>query len=156
MSRKPSPRLLDFRTRYLDHGNATLAAREAKYKNPNKIGPRLAKHPVVRAALHAKQEVALSHGIASRQERQEFWTQTMRDQALDMQHRHKGSELLARSAGDFIDKLEIQSAQLSDIVGRLISILQSTIPVELWPKVSEKLDGVIGTIGLGSNNAGLS
>lgn len=37
--------------RYLLHGNATLAATEVGYKNPNKIGPRLRRSPKIKAAI---------------------------------------------------------------------------------------------------------
>jgi phage terminase small subunit len=154
MSKRPSPRFLNFRTRYLVHGNATLAAKEARYKNPNVMGPRLASHPIVKAALQAKQGVALSHAIADRTERQKFWTQTMRDSTLDMQHRQKGSELLGKSEGDFIDRLEIESAQVGQILGQVVKILKSVIPPEFWGKVAEELAPVIAVYG--NNNAGLS
>jgi hypothetical protein len=132
MSRTPSPKLLAFRTHYLEHGNATRAAREAKYKNPNKKGPKLAHHPVVRAALEAKQGVALNRALADRAERRGFWAKTMRDPTLDYQHRLKASELDAKSEGDFIERLEIGTPATSiDFSGITTEELRQAI--ELYP-----------------------
>jgi phage terminase small subunit len=44
--------------------------------------------------------------IATRQERQEFWSKIVRDSGEDMRHRLKASELLGRSEADFVERIE--------------------------------------------------
>lgn len=56
-------------------------------------------HPLQR---HGHADPALP-AIASREERQRFWTETMRDSGQDMKFRLKASEYLARTQGDFIE-----------------------------------------------------
>ena len=41
--------------------------------------------------------------IADRRERQAFWSKNMRDEELEMRHRHEASMLLGKSQADFID-----------------------------------------------------
>ncbi len=41
--------------------------------------------------------------IAGRVERQAFWSKNMRDEELEMRHRHEASMLLGKSQADFID-----------------------------------------------------
>jgi phage terminase small subunit len=46
--------------------------------------------------------------IADAAERHEFWSKVMRgEETKEVQHRLKASELLARTQGDFVDKLEL-------------------------------------------------
>jgi len=54
------------------------------------------------ASLTAKTQ---ENGVATAIARQTFWTRTMQDTAADMQHRLKASELLGRSQGDFIERI---------------------------------------------------
>jgi len=49
--------------------------------------------------------------IATRQERQQFWTHVMMDEDVKMEHRLRASELLGRSEGDFIDKVKLETSQ---------------------------------------------
>lgn len=63
--------------RYLYHGNATKAAEETGYKNPNKLGPRIRQRPKIRAAIDqyfAFQEMPATEVIArlSQQARAEY------------------------------------------------------------------------------------
>ena len=44
--------------------------------------------------------------VASRQERQRFWTDTMQDVEGEMKDRLRASELLGKSEADFTDKVE--------------------------------------------------
>ena len=100
-------------------GNATAAARAAGYKgSDNTLGVTahdLLKLPKIQAAIAARKpspeaaaaatEIKLI--IATREERQAFWTGVMQNVALDWQHRLKASELLAKSGADFVQKVEV-------------------------------------------------
>lgn len=155
MSKKLTTKELAFRTARMSGKNATEAAKAAGYKNPNKHAYRVDKKPAIRSFVEAKQQLAEQRAIADFNERQEFWSQTMRDKKIDLSDRHKASELLGKSQGDFIDRLKIEGDQQA-LLGLVTSILQSSIPVELWAQVSEKLTHAIDSMGLGSNSPVLS
>lgn len=100
-------------------GNATAAARAAGYKgSDNTLGVTahdLLRLPKIQAAIAARKptpEAAaaateIKQVIATREERQAFWTSVMQDITLDWQHRLKASELLAKSGADFVQKVEV-------------------------------------------------
>ena len=90
-------------------GNATEAALEAGYspKTAYSQGQRLLKNVEVKAAIAARQAPASSARIATREERQSFWTHVMRDPDEDMRNRLKAAELLGRSECDFVEKVEL-------------------------------------------------
>lgn len=94
-------------------GNATDAARLAGYAAGSdnalaQAGRYLLRNPQVVAAIRAREGVELEPLIATRQERQEFWTQLMNDERVEEQHRLKASELLGRSNLDFADKVVVE------------------------------------------------
>lgn len=88
-------------------GNASAAAREAGYKNPEPEGARSIRNDKVRKALDFLRKETTSSAIATREERQSFWSSTLRDQEEDMKHRLKASDLLGRSQADFIERHEV-------------------------------------------------
>lgn len=92
-------------------GNATAAAKVAGYKGNDQqlgqLGYENLKKPEIAAAIAARQAPKTSAIIATREERQAFWTSVMKDITLDWQHRLKASELLAKSGADFIQKVEV-------------------------------------------------
>ena len=53
----------------------------------------------------AKRKPSVS--IATREERQRFWTSVMMDESVEWPQRLRASELLARSQADFLDRREI-------------------------------------------------
>lgn len=89
-------------------GNATEAARVAGYEGDdatlNVTGSRLLRNAKVRAAIEARRAPAAEARIASREDRQAFWTKVMRDVDEKMQDRLKASELLGKSEADFTEK----------------------------------------------------
>ena len=95
-------------------GNATDAARLAGYKgNDNtlgQVGDENLKKPKIAAAIKAREDERLLKTIANREERQQFWTSIMRDELdddpQDMKDRLKASELLGKSEGDFLDRIQ--------------------------------------------------
>ena len=59
----------------------------------------------VKQALCDRQETERKPTIASRQDRQQFWSDVMDDSDESMQHRLKAAELLGKSEADFTDKI---------------------------------------------------
>jgi len=95
--------------RFVDayNGNATEAAVKAGYsqKTAYSQGERLLRKVEVSAAIKSRQDTEARECIATRQRRQEFWTEVMEDSAAEMKDRLKASELLGKSEGDFLDRV---------------------------------------------------
>lgn len=91
-------------------GNGTEAARIAGYSgDDNTLGVTahdLLRNPKIARAIEQRQSKELKPLIASRQERQEFWTAVMKDELTEMRDRLRASELLGKSETDFTDKHE--------------------------------------------------
>ena len=101
---KPTPRQQKFIDFY--DGNATDAARKAGYKFPDRAGYRLLRNIGIRKRLEAREEKTQVYRIATRQDRQHFWSEMMGDKGQKTSDRLKASELLGRSQADFIDRTE--------------------------------------------------
>jgi phage terminase small subunit len=93
-------------------GNATEAARLAGYKGSahalEVTGSRLLRHAEVRKAIAARNKPQQKKRIADRQERQQFWSDTMNDASVKPVDRLRASELLGRSEADFTEKVLVQ------------------------------------------------
>ena len=89
-------------------GNATEAAEKAGYskKTAHSQGQRLLKHVEVAEAIKGREQRESRNRIASRQRRQEFWTDTMENADAEMKDRLRACELLGKSEGDFLDRVE--------------------------------------------------
>jgi len=108
-------------------GNATKAAEAAGYKNPTVVGSQNMHKPEIIQAIRERddkiQDKIDRSGkqfiIATRKERQEFWSDTMKDEKYDIQQRLKASELLGKSEADFVDRLVIDKPLLiiKDLTG---------------------------------------
>ena len=89
-------------------GNATEAAGIAGYKGNRKtleaVGRKNLANARIRAAIDER--VAEDPAIATRKERQEFWTKTMQNNVIEMNHRLRASELLGKSQADFVEHIE--------------------------------------------------
>lgn len=68
-----------------------------------RFAAQLLEKPLVREALEILTRKISSERIADARERQEFWTELMRDPRIEPKDRLKASELLAKKHGDFID-----------------------------------------------------
>ena len=105
---------------YLVSLNATQAAIKAGYspKTAYSIGQRLLKNVEVLQAINKVMNERKSTLIATREQRQEFWTSVMLDTDTAMKDRLKASELLGKSEGDFTDKVQanISGMTLADLV----------------------------------------
>lgn len=94
------------------NGNATEAARIAGYSGSESVlavtGFENLRKPNIAAAIEERQ--SNDPLIASREDRQRFWTQVMLDDAQDMKDRLKASEILGKSQADFVERREISGA----------------------------------------------
>ena len=89
-------------------GNHTEACRKAGYKNPVAAASRNASLPHLQQAIRARENNNhyRKKGIATRKERQKFWTDTMLDENEAVSNRLRASELLGKSEADFIERVE--------------------------------------------------
>lgn len=98
--------------RFVDayEGNATEAARKAGYKGNaatlGAVGNENLKKPAIADAIRAREAKRASSTIANRAERQAFWTAMMRDTGASESDRLRASELLGKSEGDFLQRVE--------------------------------------------------
>ena len=95
-------------------GNATDAARRAGYKGSDNVLAQQGKHnltiPQIVKAIAAHQAPAKAARIASRVDRQAFWTSTMENSKVGIAHRLRAAELLGKSEADFTDKVDVQGS----------------------------------------------
>ena len=90
-------------------GNASAAARAAGYseKTAYSQGERLLRNVEILTAIQERENRQLSALVATRSERQSFWSRVMRDEAEQMRDRLRASELLAKASGDFLERVEL-------------------------------------------------
>ena len=93
---------------YLASGNATEAAREAGYSARSQ-GQRLLTFADVQEYLAARNQEISAASTAQVEEIRQFWTATMRDQGAKTGDRLKASELLAKTYGAFLDRVEVDA-----------------------------------------------
>ena len=99
-----------FKDEYARNGqNQTQAAKTAKYQgNDNtlaQIGHKLVKNGKVKVEIDKEIAKVKAESIANREERQQFWTETMNN-APQMADRLRASELLGKSEADFTDNIK--------------------------------------------------
>ena len=96
-----------FITEYTKDFNATQAAIRAGYapKTAYSQGQRLLKNAEIQRVMNEHRD----KGIADRETRQKFWSDTMQDNQEDMKNRLRASELLGKSECDFIERAEIKN-----------------------------------------------
>lgn len=106
-------------------GNATAAALAAGYseRSARSQGQRLLTNDDIQDAIKAREAKRLAPTIATRQERQEFWTSVLRSEDEAMKDRLKAAELLGKSEGDFLERVEMDmtlspAAILEQVRGR--------------------------------------
>lgn len=99
-------------------GNGTRAAETAGFKSPEVESCRLLKDARVLKAIETLREDTTNKAIATREQRQEFWTRVMlgEEGPIDpetgkptphkMADRLKASELLGKSQADFLERVE--------------------------------------------------
>lgn len=94
-------------------GNATEAAIKAGYseKTARSMGQQLLTKIDISNAIHEREEKRRNALIATREQRQAFWTRVMNDDAVDWKNRLRASELLGKSESDFKDRVEVQQQE---------------------------------------------
>ena len=88
-------------------GNAAEAARIAGYSPKwadRQAHTLMEKNGEIAAAIREREEKRVNSLILSREERQIFWSNVVRDPDEDMKNRLKASELLGRSEGDYLER----------------------------------------------------
>ena len=99
---------------YYKAGNtAAEAARLAGYKaKSDKAFQNIGSENLGKLGEYVKdrERVLEAPRIADMQEINEFWTRVVRNDALDIKDRLKASELRARAAGGFVDRLDVSAA----------------------------------------------
>ena len=100
--------LSDKQLRFVElyNGNATDTAQIVGYSNPRIAGQRLLKNVAICSLIAEKRKAEIKPHIKDRQARQKFWSDFMDNEEKDDKDRLKASELLARSEGDFLDRVE--------------------------------------------------
>ena len=88
-------------------GNGAEAARQAGYSERWAASnlDKLLKNTAIRAAIREREKERTSSLIATREQRQRFWTSVMNDEDIDLRDRLRASELLGKSEGDFLEKM---------------------------------------------------
>ena len=91
-------------------GNASEAARMAGYKGSPEVirqaGAENLTKPYILAAIKEREAPESAARIATRAQRQEFWTNVLNDENEKMQDRLRASELLGKSEADFLDRVD--------------------------------------------------
>ena len=109
-----------FITEYLQDMNASRACVAAGYsaKNAKVIGSQLLTKPEIKEAINTALQERNDKLIASRNERLEFLSATMRNEDIEIKHRLRAVEILSKICGDFIKQIEIKNNEysLADIV----------------------------------------
>ena len=88
-------------------GNAADAARAAGYssRTAKAIGFELLTKPDIKEAIQERERERTDSMIATREERQTFWTSVLRDPETELRDRLRASELLGKSEGDFLERV---------------------------------------------------
>ena len=110
-----TPKQRKFVEAYTD--NATAAALAAGYspKTAYSQGQRLLKKVEIITAIKKRETKALKPLIATREERQKFWTQMMVNPDAKDMDKLRASELLGKSEGDFIERREVEVSGRIDV-----------------------------------------
>ena len=106
---------------YAKSGNATEAYRNAGYsaKSEASLGVsahKLLKNAKIVAELAKLGEITRTNAIASITEVKEFWTKVMLSDEEETPHRVKAGELLVKSQGGFLDRVEHSGTTIQRVI----------------------------------------
>jgi len=103
---------------YAQTANATEAAIKAGFsaRTAYSQGCRLLKNVEVQNLIQELQERAASERIADMETVKGFWSDVMRDEGEKTADRLKASELLAKSAGAFLDRVAVGDFEGTDVI----------------------------------------
>ena len=98
-----------FAQEYAKNPNATAAALAAGYspKSARAIGAENLTKPYILSYIKELQAEAEAARVADLVEVKRFWTATMRDEEQRVEFRLKASELLAKSSGEFVQRVDL-------------------------------------------------
>ena len=121
-----SKRLTDRQQKFVElyTGNATEAAKLAGYSTPKTAGKRCLENVHICTLIKEKRDKECKPHVLSRIERQEYWSDVIRDTDESTANRLKASELLGKSEGDFITKHAMDDSMQTGLSG-LIDRIQS-------------------------------
>jgi phage terminase small subunit len=104
------------------NGNASEAALKAGYskKTAPFIGSENLKKPQLAQAIADRQKVKIDKLIATREDRQRFWTSVYNDKNASMSDRLRASELLGKSEADFTEKVSHEGQVNIVQMGRVV------------------------------------
>ena len=110
---------------YLIDMNATAAAKRAGYseKTAYSIGQENLNKPEIKQAIQEELENRKSALIATREQRQKLWTEIMYDTEQSTRDRLRASELLGKSCGDFIERIETKGEAVLDLRAQVRSVM---------------------------------
>lgn len=108
---KLTPKQQAFADYYIQTGNATEAAIKAGYskKTAKETGYENLTKPHLQEYIEEKQKELEGNRLADITEVREFWTEAMRNPDNSMKDRLKASEMIARTSGAFLDKVEMKT-----------------------------------------------
>jgi phage terminase small subunit len=120
-----TPKQKAFCEYYASNGNATESARLAGYsENTAQVqGAENLSKPIIQEYIKELANPIENKRIASANEIKEFWTSVMREDAEKMADRLKASELLAKTGGMFIERVEIKETSMADALKDLVNKL---------------------------------
>lgn len=111
---KLTPKQQAFADYYIQTGNATESYKKAyesckKDETARANASRMLTNANVVAYIEEKQKELESSRMADITEVREFWTEAMRNPDNSMKDRLKASEMIARTSGAFLDKVEMKT-----------------------------------------------
>ncbi|MBO0959554.1 terminase small subunit [Neobacillus sp. MM2021_6] len=99
---------------YLSSGNAEDAAKKAGY-NARGNTTKLLQNTTIQNAIAERNKQIESDRIADMEEVKRFWTNTMRDDEVELKDRLKASEYIAKTNAAFIEKQQISGETTHNI-----------------------------------------
>lgn len=120
IERKLTPKQQTFADEYIISGNAFKSAVKAGYSVNYAKGNvvKLLENVSVKKYLEERNKQIESEKIADMIEVKEFWTETMRNELFEQKDRLKASELIAKTNGAFIEKVE-HSGEITNTIEHL-------------------------------------
>ena len=111
---KLTPKQQAFADYYIQTGNATESYKRAypsckKDDTARANASRLLTNANIVSYVAEKQKELESNRMANMEEVREFWSETMRNTENAMKDRLKASEMIARTSGAFLDKVEMKT-----------------------------------------------
>ena len=96
--------------------------------------------PNMLEAIQSRQDTEVRRRrIATRQERQRFWTRTMTDESVSMGDRLRASELLGKSEADFVDVIKSEHTMRLQLGAPRTPVAgQTTVDAEFEPARLER------------------